>query len=308
MKFGWHMPPFPIDGSRGPQFMRQVLRVLERVQGRFDSVWMDDHLLPWAEFVPPETENLECLSSTAYLAAIFPSIRFGSSVLCQSFRNPALVAKMAANLQLLTGGRFILGMGAGWMEREYRAYGYQFPPPSVRIAQLEEAVQIIRKLWTETPTSFAGRFYRVDEAYCEPKPDPPPPIMIGGRGERLTLRVVARAADWWNLTGGTLREYGHKLDVLRRHCETEGRDFDEIKKTWSCEVVALAEEESEARAIDEASPYRDEGAIVGNPEQVVEQLQAYRDLGVEHVILRFVDFPSTAGVELFAEAVMPKLR
>lgn len=308
VRFGWHMPPFPIDGSGGRDFLAQVLATLDRARGRFDSVWLDDHLLPWADFVPPETETLECLSTSAFLAARYPELHVGTSVLCQSFRNPGLVAKMAANLQFLTGGRFILGIGAGWMEREYRAYGYAYPEPAVRIAQLEEAVRVIRALWSEGPASFDGRHHRIEEAYAEPRPDPPPPIMIGGRGERLTLRVVARVADWWNLNGGTPETFRHKLDVLRRHCDAEGRDVDSIAKTWSAEVVAVAEEERRARAVAEASPYRDEGAVVGTPEQVAEQLRAFTDLGVEYLILRFVDFPDPAGMDLFAEAVMPELR
>src|SRR5918992_41365 len=153
------MPPFPLDGSDGEKFVSQVSTMLDRIQGRFDSVWMDDHLLPWADFVPPGTANLECLSTTAYLAATYPSLDFGCTVLCLSFRNPALTARMGANLQLLTGGRFILGIGAGWMEREHRAYGYDFPQAAVRIARLEEAVQIIRKMWTEAPATFRGRHY-----------------------------------------------------------------------------------------------------------------------------------------------------
>ena len=308
MKFGWHMPPFPLDGSDGEKFVSQVSTMLDRIQGRFDSVWMDDHLLPWADFVPPGTANLECLSTTAYLAATYPSLDFGCTVLCLSFRNPALTAKMGANLQLMTRGRFVLGIGAGWMEREHRAYGYDFPGAAARIARLEEAVQIIRKMWTEAPATFRGRHYRIDRAYCEPKPDPMPPILVGGGGERLTLRVVARHADWWNLSGGTAENYAHKLQVLRRHCEAEGREYERIVKTWSAEVVAVAEEEAEARRIAEASPYGDPNPIVGTPGQVAEQLRSFADLGVEHLMLRFVDFPSTTGAELFAEAIMPELR
>jgi alkanesulfonate monooxygenase SsuD/methylene tetrahydromethanopterin reductase-like flavin-dependent oxidoreductase (luciferase family) len=302
------MPPFPVEGSSGQEFVAHVSVALERIEDRFDSVWIDDHLLPWASFASPAIPNLECLTTLAFLAAAHPGLDFGSSVLCQSFRQPALVARMGATLQLLTGGRFILGIGAGWMEREYRAYGYEFPSAATRVAQLEEAVRVIRALWTESPASFAGQFYRIDDAYCEPRPHPAPPILIGGGGERLTLRVVARHADWWNLTGGSVENYARKLAVLRRHCEEEGRAYDEIVKTWAAEVVAVAEDEREARRVAAAAPYRDEQPIVGTPEQVTEQLKRFADLDVDYLILRFVDFPSTAGAELFAEAVMPNLR
>src|SRR5205085_11949001 len=114
-------------------------------------------------------------------AARHPELRFGHTVTCQSFRNPALLAKMAATLQFLTGGRFILGIGAGWYEAEYRAYGYDFPPPGVRLAQLDETVQIIKAMWRDKPATFHGQYYQIEGAYCEPPPEPRPPLMIGGR-------------------------------------------------------------------------------------------------------------------------------
>jgi alkanesulfonate monooxygenase SsuD/methylene tetrahydromethanopterin reductase-like flavin-dependent oxidoreductase (luciferase family) len=307
VKFGWHIPPFPLADGEGRRFLTDVSNMLDRIQGRFHSAWMDDHMLPWADFVPPDTENLECLTTVSFLSASYPRLSFGCSVLCQSFRNPALVAKMGSTLQVLTGGRFILGMGAGWMESEHLAYGFDFPRPAIRIARLEEAVQIIRRMWTGSPASFDGEHYRIRGAYSGPMPDPPPPIMIGGGGEQLTLRVVARHADWWNLNGGSPELYARKLAVLRRHCEDQGRPEGEILKTWSPEVVAVAEKEEEARRIAAASPYRDEYPVVGTPEQVAEQLRRFTDLGVEYMILRFVDFPSTAGADLFAEAVAPLL-
>lgn len=308
LRFGWHLPPFPVDGAPPDRFLAQVTRMLEVIEGSLDSVWFDDHLLPWAEFLPPGTPNLECLAALSYLAASYPGLDLGASVLCQSYRHPGMVAKMGATLHWMTGGRFILGLGAGWMEREYRAYGYPFPKASVRIAQLEEAVQVVRTLWTEAPGTFRGEHYRVEGAYCEPRPEPPPPILIGGGGERLTLRVVARHADWWNLSGGTPETYAHKLRVLAEHCRAEGRDYEEIVKSYSAEFVALAESQTEARRIAERSPYRDSYPVVGGPQQVAEALHPLVDLGVRHLILRFVDFPSTAGAELFAQEVAPLLR
>lgn len=308
LTFGWHAPPFPLDGSTAGRFVEQVDAMLAHVEGRFEAAWFDDHLIPWAPFQPPETPNLESLTTLAWFAARHPDLRFGTSVLCQSFRNPGLVAKMAANLQLLTGGRLLLGLGAGWLEDEFHQYGYDFPSGAVRIAQLEEAVQVIRRLWTGSPASFHGEHYRIEGAYGEPRPDPPPPILIGGGGERLTLRVVARWADWWNIPGGRPEVYEHKLRVLADHCDAVGRDFGDITKTWSPEVVAVAETRDEARAIADASPYTDDYPLVGIPDDVVEQLTPFVELGVEHLVLRFVDFPSTAGADLFAREVAPRLR
>ncbi len=305
IKFGWHMPSFPIDGSDGVAFRAQTLDILSRVDGVYDSAWADDHVHPWASWQSSDTPALECLSTLAYLAGRTSKIKLGSMVLCQSYRNPGLITKTVANIQLMSEGRFILGIGAGWMEEEYLAYGYDYPKAGVRLAQMEEAVQITKKLWTESPASFEGQYYRIKNAYCEPKPDPVPPILIGGGGEKVTLRIVAKHADWWNIPGHDLAAYAHKLDVLRDHCGAVGRNFDEIKKTWSPDTLAIANTEAEAKRIAENSPYGGDNPLVGTPEQIIDQLGPYIELGVEEFYLRFVDFPSPAGIELFAEKVMP---
>jgi alkanesulfonate monooxygenase SsuD/methylene tetrahydromethanopterin reductase-like flavin-dependent oxidoreductase (luciferase family) len=177
----------------------------------------------------------------------------------------------------------------------------------VRLAQLEEAIQVIKQLWTESPASFAGTYYRIDNAFAEPRPNPVPPLLIGGGGEQLTLRLVAKYADWWNIPGGTAENYAHKLDVLRQHCAAVGRSYDDIVKTWSAEAVAVAATEDEARRIAAASPYTNH-PIVGTPVQVAEQLQAFVDLGVTYLIVRVLDFPDTTGIDLFVQEVMPRLR
>jgi alkanesulfonate monooxygenase SsuD/methylene tetrahydromethanopterin reductase-like flavin-dependent oxidoreductase (luciferase family) len=307
LKCGWHMHSFPVDGSSGPAFLDQIHHTLQTIHPYVDSVWVDDHLMPWATWQPNDTPYLECLTTIAYFAAAYPTLQFGASVLCQSYRNPGLLAKMAANLQLLTGGRLIFGIGAGWMEEEYRAYNFDFPPPAVRLAQLEEAVQLVKRLWTESPANFAGSHYRLDNAYCEPRPNPIPPLLIGGGGEQLTLRVVAKYADWWNIPGGTVANYARKLDILRQHCAAVGRDYNSILKTWSAEAIAVAESEAEAQRIAAASPYNSH-SIVGTPAQVAAQLRLFLDLGVEYLIVRLLDFPATAGIELFLHDVLPRLR
>ncbi len=308
IKFGWRVPAFPVDDSRGTTFVDQIAQNLERAQGKFASAWVADHFIPWARFQSDDTDTLECLTSMSYLAGAFPELDFGSIVLCQSYRNPALLAKMGATLQLLSKGRFILGIGAGWKQDEYLAYNYEFPKASVRIAQLSETVQIIQKLWTEAPASFEGKYYRIKDAYCEPKPDPRPPILIGGGGEKLTLRVVAQYADWWNIPGGSVENYARKLEILRDHCQAVGRNYDEIVKTWAGELVAIAETEAEAKRIAEASPFDGSSRIVGTPDQVAQYLRRFTDLGVAHFILRFADFPNPAGVELFAQEVIPRFQ
>lgn len=308
VKFGWHMHSFPVDGSNATEYLNQLHTTLQAIHPYFKTVWIDDHTMPWAKWQAKDTPYQECVTSLAYFAAAYPTLIFAASMLCQSYRNPALAAKTAANLQWLSGGRFVYGIGAGWMEEDYRTYNFDFPKPSVRIAQLAEAVQIAKLLWTESPASFEGTYYRIENAYCEPRPNPAPPVMIGGGGEQLTLRVVAKHADWWNFSGGNLEIFERKLDVLRRHCADIGRDCDEIVKTWSSDGIAVADSKAEAQRIAEASPYYNDTVIVGTPEQVAEQLQPFVALGVEHLVVRLLDFPKTEGIERFAQEVMPLLR
>ena len=302
IKFGW-MPRGNASGEDDNRaFVDQIISGIECVKGGFDSIWVSDHFHPPMGGANNELGVLECMTTISYLGGAFPQLDFGSIVLGQSYRNPALLAKMGATLQMLTHGRFILGIGAGWKEDEYLAYDYDFPKASVRIAQLSEAVQIVRKMWTETPANFEGQYYHIRGAYCEPKPSPRPPIMIGGGGEQLTLRVVAELADWWNLITADIDTYAHKLAVLRAHCESVGRKPEEIVKVLG-HFAAIAETEAEAKRIPGPSQ-----GFVGTPAQIVEQLQPFVELGVEYFILSFRDYPNPRGSILFAEEVIPQLR
>jgi alkanesulfonate monooxygenase SsuD/methylene tetrahydromethanopterin reductase-like flavin-dependent oxidoreductase (luciferase family) len=307
IRVAWHVPSFPVDGSSAALFARQITDVLDRVANDYDAAFIDDHFVPWAPWQGPETPYMEGVTTMSYLAGRYPQLKWGISVMGQSYRNPALMAKMGANLQWFTGGRYIHGVGAGWLEVDYRTYNYEFPAPAVRIAQLGEALEITKRMWAGSPATFHGKYYRIDNAYCSPAPDPAPPILIGGGGEQLTLRVVAKYADWWNLAGQTPEAYAHKMKVLAEHCDAVGRDFDSILKTWSSESIALAATEAEAQRIAAATPYR-HSMIVGTPEQVAEQLQPWIDAGVRYFIVRLVDFPQPAGTELFARAVAPLLQ
>jgi len=272
-------------------------------------------MIPWADWRNPDIDNLEGWTTINYLVGAFKRLSFGHIVLCNSYRNPALLAKMAANLSLFAPGRFILGIGAGWKKDEHLSYGYEFPDASARIEALEEAVQIIRKMWTEKAVYFRGRYYNIAGAYCFPKPDPIPPIMIGGGGEKLTLKAVASHADWWNCPNLTLEEYRRKLDVLKNHCGKVGRKYEAIKKTWlGC--ISIAETKDEALRIATANPFVTKetrfdamrATIIGTPEQVSQRLAEFIDLGVEYFIFRFLDFPSMKGTELFTEKVAEELR
>jgi len=309
--FGWRIPEFPVNGMKEQEFVSQILRSLKKVESSFHSAWLSDHMIPWADWQSPGTDNLEGWTTVNYLIGVFKHLTFGHIVLCNSYRNPALLAKMAANLSSFCPGRFILGIGAGWKKDEYQSYGYEFPKASARIGALQESVQIIRKMWTEDAVSFHGKYYRVDSAYCSPKPKPTPPIMIGGAGEKLTLKVVASHADWWNCPNLTLDQYKHKLSVLKGQCEKVGRDYSSIRKTWlGC--VAISKTPDEASKIAKTNAFTAnehmamQAAIIGTPEQVSHTLAQFADLGVDYFILRFLDFPSTAGLDLFTHEVVPR--
>jgi alkanesulfonate monooxygenase SsuD/methylene tetrahydromethanopterin reductase-like flavin-dependent oxidoreductase (luciferase family) len=315
VSFGWRIPAFPVDSSDAQEFKNQILSELDIVQGSFDSAWISDHPIPWADWQSPNSTNLEGWTALNYYSALYEKLMFGHVVLCNSYRNPALLAKMTSTISFLTGGRFILGIGAGWKEDDYLSYGYNYPRPSVRIAQLEEGIQIIKRMWSEDQVTFHGKYFHVENVYCDPKPEPPPPIMIGGGGERLTMKVAARYADWWNCPNLTVDQYKHKLEVLRRHCKSVGRSYEEIRKVWlGC--IALAETEEKAREIASSNPFvvqerrfdARETTIIGTPEQVVEKLEHFKEIGVDYFIFRFLDFPSTMGTRLFSDSVMGALR
>jgi alkanesulfonate monooxygenase SsuD/methylene tetrahydromethanopterin reductase-like flavin-dependent oxidoreductase (luciferase family) len=263
------------------------------------TAWVVDHLQ--FDGVP----LLESFALLAHSAGRQPGVRFGTLVLGQSFRNPALTAKIATSLQFLTEGRFILGIGAGWQEAEYRAYGYPYPAASVRIAQLDESVQIIRALWTEAPASFTGTYFDVTDAYCEPRPRPAPVLMIGGAGERRTLQVVARHADWWNADYYTPAEYGRKLGILRQYCTAIGRDPDTIVPTYFAAVSLSRDPDAQVSNLP-FSHRSDLSALSGTPDDVTRQLEAFAALGVQHVQLSFLDFPNPRGLELFLSDVLPR--
>jgi alkanesulfonate monooxygenase SsuD/methylene tetrahydromethanopterin reductase-like flavin-dependent oxidoreductase (luciferase family) len=177
-----------MPGTSRETYVSDTRRVLDRIEGVFDSVWMPDH------FRVNDMDCFECWTTLTFFAGLYPRLQFGTIVLCNSFRNPGLLAKMAATLQCLTDGRLVLGIGSGWNEAEYRAFGYEFPRAGTRIDQLDEALQVITSLWREPSATFAGRHYQITDARCEPRPSVPPTLMVGGKGPR-TLRLAARYAD-----------------------------------------------------------------------------------------------------------------
>lgn len=305
--FGWRVPDFPEYGASSPAFREHIFIFMDALHaGGLDSAWVGDHFFPWAASVDQTMDTIEAWTTLTYLMARYPRMRYGTIVLSQSYRSPAALAKMAATAQWLSGGRFILGIGAGWKENEHLAYGYPYPPVRERLDRLEEAVQIIRQMWTDPSPTFHGQYYHIDAAYCNPQPNPQPPLLIGGAGPKRTLRIVAKYADWCNLNNASVSDVQASLDTLRVHCQDVGRDYTQITKTFSTDCVSVAPTLAAAQRIQQASFFASYAPITGTPDEVAAGLQTYVDLGITHFILRFADFPHTAGAELFMKEVMPR--
>ncbi|MGH7354516.1 MAG: LLM class flavin-dependent oxidoreductase, partial [Candidatus Rokuibacteriota bacterium] len=213
-----------------------------------------------------------------------------------------------ATAQALSGGRTILGIGAGWNEEEYRAYGWPFPSTRERIAQLGEAIELIRRMWTDAPASYEGKYYRITNARCEPRPDPLPPVMVGGHGEKYLLAAVARHADWWNYGFRDHALYTHKQEILKAHCREVGRDYDEIVQVVRVGIL-IAETEREVDRLKTAPFIRPMADIrlAGTPPQVTEVLQRIVRQGAARLTVNFADAPRPDGTELFARTVLPCL-
>ncbi|CAA9543036.1 MAG: hypothetical protein AVDCRST_MAG73-2136 [uncultured Thermomicrobiales bacterium] len=302
VRFGLHLPS-DLRRVQRATYVPDLNRALALATGPFESAWMVDHL----QF--GDAGMLEGFTALTYLAALHPRLDFGHAVLCQSFRNPALLAKMAATLQLMSGGRFTLGLGAGWHDEEYLAYGYDFPSASVRVEQLDEALRIIKALWTEERVTFTGRHYRVVDARGEPRPDPIPTIMVGAFGPRM-LRLTARHADGWDVSSTTIERYRRLAEEFGRACAEVGRDPATVRRSWSggCACVRT-QAEAEALAgnrVGDDDPQ--DFDFVGTPEQLVAQMRPFVALGVEHFILDCMDFPQLTGLELLIDEVLPVLR
>jgi alkanesulfonate monooxygenase SsuD/methylene tetrahydromethanopterin reductase-like flavin-dependent oxidoreductase (luciferase family) len=302
VEFGFIMPADNLRKECRDTYVVDLRRATELVEGHYSSAWAIDHL----QF--GDTDVMEGYTLLAYMAALHPTLRFGNIVMCQSFRNPALVARMGATLQFMSGGRFILGIGAGWHEEEYNAYGYPFPPDGVRVDQLAEALQIIRVMWTQSRTTFEGRYYKVHEASCEPKPDPIPPIIVGAFRPRM-MRITAQYADGWNVSSTGPGEYARLREQFNRICEGVGRDPGTVERSWAggC-VCAPTEARAKSIAGDRYSTGSEEDFdFVGTPEQVIAQMQPFIDMGVTQFMLDCGGFPDTTTLELLVGEVLPAL-
>jgi alkanesulfonate monooxygenase SsuD/methylene tetrahydromethanopterin reductase-like flavin-dependent oxidoreductase (luciferase family) len=279
--------------------------LLARGEGAFSSAWVSDHLMN------EDRPLLEGWTTLAFLAAEFPSYTFGNLVLSQSYRNPALLAKMAATLQYLSDGRLILGIGAGWQADEYLAYDYPYPSAGTRVEQLGEAIDVLRAMWTQSPANYEGRHYHVRNAYCEPRPATPIPILVGGHRPKL-MRVTAEKADMWQWDG-PIERYLPPYELLVAACSEIGRDLSSIQLSTFGEAYFPADARDFktepnlapiTAAQDPSGSYSKEiDWVLGpTPEDAIRQLRPLIDLGVTQVTVYFHDRRS---LDLFAEAVIP---
>lgn len=287
MEFGVMISPVPRTGTM-QQMVEANERILQAANRNGWGLWFVDHLQQG------EMPYLECWTQLVHTSARYPDLTAGTIVLSQSYRNPGHLANMAATLQFLSGGKLIFGIGAGWKEDEYLAYNYDFPRPGVRLQQLEEALRVVTALWSGERVTVDGEYYRVTEAIALPAPDPIPPIMVGGNGEK-TLGIAARYADWWNADLATPELFRQKVATLRDKSVAAGRAADAVRPT-AFNMLSLSADPDKVKR----QPPRDGiHMISGTPDEVRDQLREYQNAGVDYMQINFMDFPDTEAVELF---------
>jgi F420-dependent oxidoreductase-like protein len=317
---GWRLDLAGIDTSEHWRVMRDVARAAD--QGPWESVWVYDHF----HTVPVATEEAthEAWTLMAALGAATERVRLGQMCTCMGYRNPAYLAKVAATVDAVSGGRVEMGIGGGWYEHEWNAYGYGFPRPGERLAMLDEGVQIMRELWTSGTTTLAGRHYQVQGAICRPLPLQRGgiPMWIAGGGEQKTLRIAAKYAQYTNFdpTPDTFR---HKSEVLAQHCAEVGTDFDSITRSgnfnvvigdtekdvqdkldWIADQYAALVPPEEARRVQKQYS----NGLAGTPEQIVERLREVQGVGLSYAICYFRDAAhDRSSIELFESKVIPEL-
>lgn len=321
---GWRLDLVGIDSTKQWGVMRDLAARAD-ANPVWESLWVYDHFHTVPE--PTEEATHEAWTLMSAFAATTTRVRLGQMCTAMSYRNPVYLAKVAATVDLISGGRAEMGIGGGWYEHEWRAYGYGFPSAGERLGRLDEGVQIFRQAWSAGTATLDGRYYQVDGAIVRPLPaqEGGIPLWIAGGGEKKTLRIAAKYADYTNFSGDDPDEFTHKSEILRAHCADVGTDFDAIVRSANFNV-AIGATEAEVReriAADAARlvPVLGEekargyieflfrnGAAVGTPEQIVEKLGAVRERGLGYAILNFPESAyDTSGIELFEREVIPAL-
>lgn len=303
------------------ELWRRIIRATEDLG--YESLWRSDHFFSLSG--PRTRDALETFISFVLVAEESSRIRFGPLVSSMTFRHPSLLARMAAQIDLLSGGRFVLGMGAGWNVAEHEAFGLPFPSIRERMDRLEESIQVVQALWGDAPASFDGRYYQLREATCFPKPAQRPlPVLVGGSGERRTLRIVARFADEWNGVGLDVEGYRRKRAVLEQHCADVGRDPATIRHSQMAAFVIgrdAAEQRAHLAQVAEKIPslqrrepdvvlagMRERGWLVGTPGEIVEQIGQREEAGLSRIMLQHHANADFDTLELIARDVLPQVQ
>ncbi|OFE14565.1 LLM class F420-dependent oxidoreductase [Humibacillus sp. DSM 29435] len=329
---GWRMDLVGIDPSQQWEAMSDVVSHVDQGE-TFESVWVYDHFHTVPE--PSGEATHEAWTLMAAFAASTSRVRLGQMCTCMSYRNPAYLAKVAATVDVISGGRVEMGIGAGWYEHEWRAFGYGFPRAGERLGALREGVAVFRDMWTKGSATLDGEHYQVDGAICAPRPlqgtsSPGSaangiPMWIAGGGEKVTLKIAAEYADYTNFDGSA-DEFDHKSEVLRGHCADAGRDFDSIVRSANYNVV-IGETEAEvedrlafygdllrrggvaeAKVAEQVAGLRTQPAV-GTPEQIVTTLKGMEAKGMTYAITYFAEAAyDRSGIELFESSVAPELR
>jgi F420-dependent oxidoreductase-like protein len=320
---GWRMDLVGIDPKDQWQAMHDVAAHADSGDV-WESIWVYDHFHTVPE--PSEEPTHEAWTLMAAFAASTSRVRLGQMCTCMAYRQPTYLAKVAATVDVVSGGRAEMGIGAGWYEHEWRAYGYGFPRAGERIAMLDEGVQIMSQLWTTGTATLHGKHYDVDGAICRPLPlqEGGVPMWIAGGGEKKTLRIAAQHAAYTNFDG-TLEGFQHKSEVLAGHCRDLGRDFEEITRSANYNVV-IGRDEAEVQErldwiraqytkvlpqakVDQAVEQFRTGPAVGTPERIAETLRGLQDAGMTYAITYFAEAAyDRSGIELFEREVAPALR
>jgi F420-dependent oxidoreductase-like protein len=312
---GWKLEYTGWDAAEAWARSVELAQLAERAG--YDHLWVYDHV----ETVPRReaTHCFEAFTMLAALSQVTTTAELGQLVTCSSYRNPGMLAKEAACIDVFSGGRLILGLGAGWYDREYEAYGYQYLPDKIRLQVLEETITVIPRLWSEETVDFAGEHLHFAGAFCDPKPlrTPRPPIWVGGGGEKVTLRIAAQHADATNWQVG-LDQFVHKSKVLEEHCDRLGRDFGSITRTHGPDCRLFDSQADLDAWLDSPgggslwgkAPDDDyvRDNFVGTVDQVAEQVQGFVDAGCREFVLWFRDFPSSESLERFTAEVVPQIQ
>jgi F420-dependent oxidoreductase-like protein len=313
-----------IEGQDGLTWdrWRRIIRTTE--DSGFESLWRSDHFFPFAE--PRERPALETFISFVLVAEESERIRFGPLVASMTFRHPSLLARMAAQIDELSGGRFVCGVGAGWNVPEHESFGLPFPGVGERMDRLDESIRVLKALWGEGPANFEGKHYQLKDAVCYPKPvQSPLPLLVGGSGEKRTLRIVAEYADEWNFVAGGVDVYKQKREALERHCADVGRDPATIAHSQMAGFVIGKDEAAvtaHAEEIKAGNPMfarasTDElienlrargGWLIGTPGEVVAELGRREEAGLSRVMLQHHAQENFGVLELIATEILPQVQ